>query len=298
MIERAHLEIVRALQQQGTLTEAANHLCLTQSALSHAIKKLEGALGTPVWQKEGRGVRFTAAGDFLLSLAERLLPQLQQAEQRLAEMADGQRGSLRIGMECHPCYQWLLQLVGPFLQTWPDVDVDVKQKFQFGGMGALYNYEIDLLITPDPLHSKGLSFIPVFAYEQMLTVAATHPLANEPFIQPRQLTSEQLITYPVETERLDVYAEFLLPANCRPKRRKDIETTDIMLQMVAAGRGVAALPGWLIEQYQNQLPIVAKRLGNQGIHKHIHVGVRNRDRDVEFIADFIRLAEATRVVRL
>ncbi|MGC8160059.1 LysR substrate-binding domain-containing protein, partial [Salmonella enterica] len=76
-----------------------------------------------------------------------VLPQLNLAEERLRQFAQGERGALRIGMECHPCYQWLLKVVSPYLAAWPDVDVDVKQKFQFGGIGALFGYEIDLLVT-------------------------------------------------------------------------------------------------------------------------------------------------------
>ena len=94
-------------------------------------------------------------------------------------------GTLRIGMECHPCYQWLLKVVSPYLARWPDVDVDVKQKFQFGGIGALFGYEIDLLVTPDPLYKPGLRFEPVFDYEQVLVVNREHPLANEPICDAR-----------------------------------------------------------------------------------------------------------------
>ena len=91
--------------------------------------------------------------------------------------ARGTRGTLRIGMECHPCYQWLLKVVAPYLPQWPDVDVDVKQKFRFGGIGALVDHEIDLLVTPDPVPQPGLRFEPVFDYEQVLVVPRTHPLA-------------------------------------------------------------------------------------------------------------------------
>ncbi|MFX4635605.1 LysR substrate-binding domain-containing protein, partial [Acinetobacter baumannii] len=87
-----------------------------------------------------------------------------------------ERGALRIGMECHPCYQWLLKIVSPYLAAWPAVDVDVKQKFQFGGIGALFGYEIDMLVTPDPLYKAGLVFEPVFDYEQVLVVGPGHPL--------------------------------------------------------------------------------------------------------------------------
>jgi LysR family transcriptional regulator for metE and metH len=62
-------------------------------------------------------------------------------------------GSLRIGMECHPCYQWLLRVRQPYLEKWPDTDMDVNQEFQFGALGALLSYEIDVLITPGPLLS-------------------------------------------------------------------------------------------------------------------------------------------------
>jgi DNA-binding transcriptional LysR family regulator len=47
----------------------------------------------------------------------------------MKQYAKGERGTLRIGMECHPCYQWLLKVVSPYLSRWPDVDVDVKQRF-------------------------------------------------------------------------------------------------------------------------------------------------------------------------
>lgn len=157
MIERIHLAVLREVDRQGSLTAAADVLCLTQSALSHGMKKLERQLGTPLWLREGRSLRLTQAGQDLLALANRVLPQLEQAEIRLQQFARGERGSLRIGMECHPCYQWLLKIVAPYLAAWPHVDVDVKQRFQFGGIGALFGYEIDLLVTPDPLHRPGSS---------------------------------------------------------------------------------------------------------------------------------------------
>ena len=140
MLDRIHLAIVQEVERQGSLTAAAAELHLTQSALSHSIKKLEQQLGTDIWIREGRSLRPTQAGHYLLAVAKRVLPQLDQAEERLGQFARGQRGTLRIGMECHPCYQWLLKVVSPYLAAWPDVDVDVKQKFQFGGIGALFGY--------------------------------------------------------------------------------------------------------------------------------------------------------------
>jgi LysR family transcriptional regulator for metE and metH len=292
MLERIHLAVIREVHRQGSLTAAADVLCLTQSALSHTIKKLEQQLGTPVWDREGRKLRFTQAGEYLLGLANRLLPQLEHAEQLMQQYAKGQRGTLRIGMECHPCYQWLLKVVAPYLGAWPDVDVDVKQKFQFGGIGALFGYEIDVLVTPDPLHRPGLRFEPVFDYEQVLVVGSAHPLAKLDFVTPQQLAEETLITYPVAIERLDIYNQFFLPAGCTPRKHKVIETTDIMLQMVAAGRGVAALPDWLVRETMPKLAIQPVRLGKHGIAKQLFLGVREADGDIDYLKAFVDMARS------
>ena len=290
ILERIHLAIVQAVEQHGSLTAAAERLCVTQSALSHSVRKLEERLGTALWLRQGRSLRLTPAGQQVLILAQRVLPQLEQMETKLAQIAQGQRGSLRIGMECHPCYQWLLKVVSPYLAAWPDVDVDVKQKFQFGGIGALLGYEIDVLVTPDPLHKPGLRFEPVFDYEQVLVVARGHALAQAPYAKPGQLAQEVLITYPVATDRLDIYTRFLTPAGIAPRRHKPIETTDIMLQMVASGRGVAALPRWLAEEYARKLDLAVVKLGRHGIPKQIFLGIRETDAGLTYLQAFMALA--------
>ena len=290
MIERIHLSLIREVDRRGSLTAAADVLCLTQSALSHTVKKLEQQLGTPVWTREGRALRLTQAGRYLLALAERVLPQLEHAERLMHEYARGERGTLRIGMECHPCYQWLLKVVDPYLAAWPEVDVDVKQRFQFGGLKALHGYEIDLLVTPDPLFKPGLRFVPVFDYEQVLVVGSSHPLAGRSHAEPADLSDDVLITYPVDLERLDIYNQFFLPAGCAPRQRKTIETTDIMLQMVASGRGVAALPRWLVEEYAGRMAVAPLRLGRDGVFKQIFLGTRETDAGTAYLEAFVEIA--------
>jgi len=290
MIERIHLRVVHAVKEHGSLTAAAKELCVTQSALSHTVRKLEDNLGTEIWIREGRSLRLTQAGQYLLNIANRVLPLLDHAEDKLKQITQGERGTLRIGMECHPCYQWLLRVVSPFLDAWPDVDVDVKQKFQFGGVGALLDYEIDLLVTPDPFYKSGLNFQPVFDYEQVLVVPRDHPLALHKYAKAEDLRDQVLITYPVAPDRLDIYTQFLNPAGVNPRLHKTSEATDIMMQMVACNRGVAALPRWLAAQYSKTLPLAVVRLGEKGIAKQIYLGTREGDGKIEYLNAFMELA--------
>ena len=277
-------------RRDGSLTAAAKSLHLTQSALSHAIRKLEDQAGTAIWRREGRRIRLTPAGDYLLAAAERPLPQLERLDTVLADYAAGQYGTLRIGMECHPCYRWLLKIVEPYLAAWPGVDIDVIQAFRFGGMAALFNHDIDILVTPDPLAKRGVIFEPVFDYEQVLVVATSHRLAGREYVTAEALADEVLLSYPVAPARLDIFTELLGPAHISPRRHKTLESTDIMLQLVAAGRGVSALPRWLVDEYAAELAIVPVRLGPAGIAKQIHLGVRRASREEPPIAGFLEAA--------
>ena len=291
-LERIHLEIIRAVDRHGSMTAAADALHLTQSALSHSMRKLEDQLGVKLWHRERRQLKPTQAGEHLLAMANRLIPQFARTEEQLKQFARGERGTLRIGMECHPCYQWLQKITVPYLQDWPSVDLDVKQEFQFGGIRALFAHEIDLLVTPDPFRKKGLFFEPVFDYEQVLVVGPEHPLRGSDHVIPRELGDEILFTYPVSPDRLDIFTNFLSPVGMTVRRQKVVETTDMMLQLVACGRGVAALPRWLVKDYAAKYPVYPVRLGKKGVAKQIFLGIRQEDNKIDYLKAFLELAQS------
>lgn len=295
MIDRPHLVILQALDSHGTLSEAAQKLCLTQSALSHSIRKLETMLGTRLWRREGRTLRLTQAGRYLLRVSQRVLPQLEQAERVLKGFAEGKRGTLRIGMECHPCYEWLLIIVKHYLKRWPDVDLDVIQRFRFNGLDALRNHQIDILITPDPVLDDSLRYEPVLEYKLLLVVARTHPLAAKKYVTPEHLQNEHLLTYPVPRERLDVFTQFLNPASIQPKGEQQLEATEILLQLTAAGRGVCVLPDWMVKKHQELLPITGVHLGRKGIVKNLYVALRQGDRHIDYLQGFVVMSRNSQV---
>ena len=293
MLDRQLLAILREVDRQGSVTAAAGRLNVSQSALSHTIRKFEERHGIAIWMKKGRNLRFTQAGEHLLALAQRVLPQFEHAERVLADFASGRRGALRVGMECHPCQKWLMRMTAVYLAQWPDVDFEVRTAFRFDGVAALLDNEIDLLITPDPIESSEIRFTPVFDYELVLAVHDAHPLAARDVALPQDLLGENLITVPVSLERLDVYTRFLVPAHCRPRRHTTAESTDLTLQLVAAGRGVAVLPDWLVHEEGSDLPVRTMRLGPGGIGKSIHLGIRRGEEGVDHIAGFLALARET-----
>ncbi|MBI0433474.1 LysR family transcriptional regulator [Roseomonas sp. KE0001] len=290
MIDIQPLAILREIDRTGSLTQAADRLNLTQSAVSHAIRRFEERYRVKLWEREGHKLRLTLAGDYLLALAMRVLPQLENGAVVLEDYARGRRGAIRVGMECHPCQDWLMRVVDPFLADWPDVDLDVTTAFQFGGMSALLGHEIDILVTPDPTERPGVEYKPVFDYELVLAVADSHPLAQKQRIAPEDLASETLITYPVPRERLDIYTQFLVPSHALPRRHRTVETTDLMLRLVASGRAVSATPDWLLRGVKG---VRGVRIG-EGIAKSIHLGHRT-GKTASYLDGFIDLARSVQI---
>lgn len=286
MIERTHLRIISSLARHGTLTRAAEELCLTQSALSHMMRKLEDLLGCTLWRREGRRLQLTDAGTALLRTAEQILPVLENTEHLLTEIGRGKRGTLRIGIECHPCYQWLLRAVEEYLTRWPDVDIDVTERFQFSGLQALLHRQIDMLVTPDPVIHAELAFDRVLEYELLLLTSDTHRLAGKGEIRPEDLADETLLTYPVARARLDVFTRFLSPERVEPREHRHIENTEVMLQFVAASRGITTLPDYIVDTYCGDMNVQAMRLGKTGLHNALYLVSRVEDGAVDYVQGF------------
>lgn len=298
MLDRQHLTILREVDRLGSLTAAAERLNVTQSALSHTIRKLEDRYGVAMWEKDGRNLRLTQAGRYVVSVAQRVLPQIERAEGVLTDYRQGQRGSLKIGMECHPCHQWLMGVTTPYLMDWPQVDLELTTSFASGGVSALTVHEIDILITPDPIEAPDILYVSVFDYELVLAVPSSHPLASRDYADPTDLTLETLLTYPVPPQRLDVFTQFLVPANCSPRHHRNVETTEMMLQLVAARRGISAIPDWLVRQEAATLGVRPVRIGLTGIHKSIHLGLRRGEEAVDFIAGFLKASRGREMPRI
>lgn len=291
MIEHSHLKILQSLNQHGTLTKAANALCLSQSALSHQIRYLEKKLDVTLWVKEGRLLRLTQAGELLLQVAQQVLPVLQQAEETLKAYGEGRQGVLRIGVECYPCTKWLNNVVGEFLQQLPEVEIDIVNKFQFTGLEGLLNHHIDVLVTPDLEKNEKIHYESIAEYDLVLLVSAKHQLANSTIIQAEQLSQETLLSFPIPLERMDVMTQFLSPKGVKPINIKEIESIDLMIQLVSLGRGVCVLPEWLAMHYCKKLksdtPLKIIRLGKQGIHKKLYLAMHHNDQDIPYIKSFI-----------
>lgn len=294
MLELRHLKTLHALREHGSLVAAASDLCLTPSAISHQLKELDHWYGVEVVNRRSRPVSFSNVGERLLKLADDILPQVQIAQSDITRIVHGQTGRIIFSSECHSCFDWLMPLLNQYRQQYPDVDLDFAAGFESNPHELLQNAEFDLLITADPIALKDIEYFPIFEYESRLVLSNTHPLVRLEHVTVQDLAEETLITYPVDKHRLDIMAHLFIPENIQPKHIRTTDLTQMLIQLVASGRGIAALPDWVVNEYELKGWVVSRRLNcvsEKGLRRTLYAGYRTEDKQKNYFEGFLTQLE-------
>ncbi|MDE2365748.1 MAG: LysR family transcriptional regulator [Betaproteobacteria bacterium] len=292
MLELRHLRTLMALQETGSVSRAAKRVHLTQSALSHQLKSLQEHYGLSIVQRRGQSVELTDAGKHLVALAEKVLEEIQAAERGLARLSQQTSGSLRIALECHTCFDWLMPLMDEFRQNWPDVELDLVSGFHSDPVKLLEERGADVVIGSEHGPRRGVVHHPLFRFEILAVLAPEHPLRGKRILQAADFADVTLITYPVPEDRIDLILNVLKPAGIHPQRRT-AELTIAILQLVASRRGVAALPSWGIKNYVDHDYVIARRIGTHGLWSDLYASTLKETASRPYLRDFLTTARKT-----
>ena len=287
-----HLRAIRAIHKCGGLSRAADMLNLTQSALSHQIKGLEDQAGVDLFVRRTKPLKLSAAGQRLLKLANRVLPEVEATEEEFRSLLAGKSGRLHIAIECHACFEWLFPVLESFRKAWPDVDVDIRPGLAFEALPALAREEVDLVVSSDPEEHSDLEFSPLFDYEPVFVASSQHALAQKSWISAEDFRDEVLITYPVYRPRLDVFSQLLMPAKVEPRAVRQVELTAVILLLVASNRGVAVLPDWVVREVRYNSDYVTRPLTERGVTRRLYAATRREDTTKPFMAHLLKLARS------
>ena len=291
MIELRHLKAIAILADTGSVTLAATRLHLTQSALSHQLAALEAYLGAALFVRQQRPLKLTEAGSTLLQAALRVLPEVEAARQGIARLkAAGVSRELRIAVECHTCYDWLMPAMDRFREEFPEVELDLVPGFHVEPLNLLSEHQADVVIVSEAKRQAGIAYHRLFGYEIVALMARDHVMTAKKLLTAQDFAQQTLITYPVPDRMLDLVRHVLKPAGVNPPRRT-AELTAAILQLVASRRGIAALPRWAVQTYLDRGYVAARPIGSKGLHGKLHAAVRSTEKDLH--AEFAAILTST-----
>jgi len=287
MIDLRHFQTLISLAESGNMAKAAKRIYLTQSALSHQLKAVEDHYGVPLFIRKSSPLRWTPVGERLVALAYDVTRAISDADRDIARLQEGKAGELRIAVECHSCFDWLMPSMDVFREHWPEVEMDLVSGFHPDPVGLLEENRSDCVIVSQKQKREGVCFLPLFHYVQPALLAKNHRLLKKSHLTARDFANETLITYPIPDERMDLMRQVLQPANVDPPRRTVMLTVAI-LQLVASGRGIATLPAWAIKPYLDRGYVATKPITKKGLHCKLYAAIRESSTHTAYMEDFIK----------
>jgi len=287
-LEIRHLKLLAAVADEESVTAAGKRLHLTQSALSHQLRDAEEMLGTPLFLRLGKRMALTAAGKKLLEAARRILKDLKEAESQVLGLNGDTHGVIRLSTECYTCYHWLPPLLASFHTTFPKVEVAIDMAATHRPAEELLAGNLDVAIMYCAPEHKNLERSPLCEDELMVVMSPRHPLASRRRIEPQDLEGETILIYPPRDEST-LLKKVLEPAGVTPGRIMEIPLTEAIVEMAAAGAGVAFMACWAVSPHLASKKLVGRSLGNPGYRRSWYAVTLRNQRKPPYMTEFLNL---------
>jgi LysR family cyn operon transcriptional activator len=192
-MELRHLRYFVALAEEASFTRAARRVHVTQSTLSHQIRQIEDEIGQRLFDRIGKRVVITEAGEALLQSATRALREIDEGLRRIKSPADPLTGTLRIGATHTFNVKLIPDCLAAFFASHPSVSVIVREMFATEVATQVESGDLDLGITYDPHRRERLEFEPLYLEEMVLAIGAGHPFAARKRLRLVELHRQPMI---------------------------------------------------------------------------------------------------------
>ncbi len=247
-LENFRLKVFRTVAEQLSFRKAAEHLFLSQPAITLQVKALESELGVRLFDRSGNRVALTPQGSILMRHAGKMAALAAKAEQELGA-EDGQvSGDLALGVSTTIAQYVLPRLVGAFLGEHPHVQLTVQSGNTERVVEALLRDKVSIGLIEGPARQRGIRTEPFMSDELVLIV----PPTSEPSkISPRHFLESTLLMRERGSGSRHVVEKALEKAGFKLKAFKRVmylDSTEAIKSAVEAGLGIGFVSRWAISK--------------------------------------------------
>ena len=244
------MRYVVAVAETRSFTRAAERCLVVQSALSHQIARLEMDLGAKLFERTSRRVRLTPAGEAFLPAARLCLHAAERATAEVAAAVGEVRGRLAVGLIPTVAAVDLPGALREFRERYPHVRVSLRagaseELVDQVKQGAI---EVAFLGLPTTARPEGVESRELARDRLVAVVAPGHPLAGEPSVDLRRLSSEVFVDLPANTAGRAQSDQAFAAAGLSRDVAFEVTTAYLTSRLVEANLGVAMLPSAYVPQ--------------------------------------------------
>ncbi len=293
-------EYVVALARHQSITRAAEELFISQPTLSIFLNRLEERMGVPLFDRVGKRLVPTSAGELYVRSAREMLAIQNEFRGELSDMIKGYAGQLRLGLHLRRSRYLLPKVLTEFQRSHPQVEVTVTETGSRDMEQKLLDGDLDLILTNRFFQRDKLEILPVYNDHLVMALPWDHPAcacARElpgrayPWLDLKLLADERFILQsPEQSVRIFTDAAFHY-AGITPKRSFVIENMETAVQMAAEGYGAAFNYESYVKYFQYEKPARFFLVGFADFTVPIALACRKGGYLPEFTHAFIRLVQ-------
>lgn len=284
-----HMQMITAIADTGSVSDAAHRIGVTQSALSHRLKEAERLLGTELFYRNNKQLAPTSAGKRLLYSARLILEELMRAETDINRLSVGIEHVIRLGNDAFAGYHWLPSFMQSFGTMHPNISLEVIPDLSLDPYGALRDGRIDLAVVSDLAPVSGFRSESLFQDELRVVMPSNHALAKTPWLEIEAITAETYITHHTNPDSGREYEQLFSRYNRLPVRVIRAGVTEAVIGMVRAGLGITIMPVWTLAPYLEQGGLVTTRATETGLRIQWRLILRKDEPDESPVSIFAQL---------
>ena len=241
-MELWQLEVFTAVADEKSFSRAGHKLRRTQPAISSAVKVLEDELGERLFDRMGKSIRLTAAGELLTDYARRLLRLRDEAAQAVGELRGLGRGTLRLGANETTCLYLLPEVLSAFKQAFPQVQVDIHRAITRSITERIMDGSLDFGIVTMPVKHPRLEVLTIHHDELALVVGPQHRLASRRSVKMSELEEEPFILHRVGTTTRERLVKHFNEGGVKLKVTMELASIETIKRFVSIGMGISIVP--------------------------------------------------------
>jgi DNA-binding transcriptional LysR family regulator len=247
-MELWQLEVFMAVAEEKSFSRAGHRVGRTQPAISSAIKLLEEELSEPLFDRLGKSIKLTAAGELLTDYAKRLLRLRGEALEAMGELRGFGRGTLRLGANETTCLYLLPEVLASFKQAYPQVQVDIQRAITRAITEKVIDGSLDFGIVTLPVNNPRLESITIHQDDMALIVSPSHRLAARRSVQMTDLAGEPFILHKIGTTTRARLVQHFTDGGVKMKVTMELASIETIKRFVSIGMGISIAPRLCIEK--------------------------------------------------
>ncbi len=266
----ASLQAFITIAEYGSFSLAADHLHLTQPAVSKRIATLEDELKARLFDRLGRIVRLTEAGNLLLPRAQRILAEVDDSRRALRNLSGAVTGSLTLATSHHIGLHRLPPVLRTFTSRYPQVRLDMRFMDSEIACEEVLRGQVELaIVTLPPEADPPLIVLPLWVDNLIVTASHTHPLAQLSSVTPQRLKDYSAILPGEATFTRRIIEQALNRIGVEIPVAFATNYLETIKMMVAVGLGWSMLPRTMLDGELAEIPVAGLHLERTlGVMRH------------------------------